>query len=191
MGGMAEERPRIGISACLLGAPVRYDGGHKRDGVLVETVGRYVEWVPVCPEEEAGFGTPREPMRLQASDPRRGDRRGGRESVSLVVIRTGEDVTARLYELAERRAGELARAGLSGFILKKDSPSCGIEGVPVHDPGGAAQRVGRGLFADALIRRIPQLPVEDEGRLADPRLRQDFIERVLAYHRAHFPQQTS
>jgi uncharacterized protein YbgA (DUF1722 family)/uncharacterized protein YbbK (DUF523 family) len=183
MGRMAEERPRIGISACLLGAPVRYDGGHKRDGFLVETVGRYVEWVPVCPEEEAGFGTPREPMRLQATGPRRSGGRAAGDPAALVVIRTGEDVTARLRGLAERRSGQLARAGLSGYILKKDSPSCGMERVRVHFPSGPPERTGRGLFADALMRQMPDLPVEEEGRLADPKLRENFIERVFAYQR--------
>jgi uncharacterized protein YbgA (DUF1722 family)/uncharacterized protein YbbK (DUF523 family) len=173
---VSDDRPRIGISACLLGDPVRFDAGHKRDGFLVETVGPHVEWIRVCPEVEAGFGTPRDPMRLVAGASRTGD------GVRLIVIRTGEDVTTTLRHYSIARADELAGANLSGYVLKKGSPSCGMERVRVYR-GGVAQRTGRGLFADALIARLPNLPVEEEGRLSDPRLRENFIERVFAYRR--------
>ncbi len=180
----ANDRPRVGVSACLLGARVRYDGGHKRNAWLVETLGRLVDWVPVCPEDEAGFGTPREPMRLQVA--RSGpDRPIPAAAVALVVIQTGEDVTARLRRYAERRVAELARDELSGFVMKKDSPSCGPNGVLVYGATGSGDPSGRGLFADAMMRRFPDLPIEDEERLSDPAARDAFVGRVLAYHGRH------
>jgi uncharacterized protein YbgA (DUF1722 family)/uncharacterized protein YbbK (DUF523 family) len=168
---------RIGISACLLGERVRYDGGHKRDPWIVETLGRYVEWVPVCPEVEMGLGTPRETLRLVRIG----------ESLHMVMPKTGADYTRPMQEFAQRRVMELAGEDLHGYILKKDSPSCGMERVRVFDAKGVPAKSGRGVFAEALLRRLPCLPVEEEGRLSDPRLRENFIERVFAYHRLrHF-----
>ena len=164
---------RIGISACLLGERVRYDGGHKRDAYLVETFGRYVEWVPVCPEVEMGLGTPRETLRLV--------RTGG--DTRLVMPKTGADHTEAMRAYASRRIAELAEEDLCGYILKKDSPSCGLERVRVFDAHGVPAKSGRGLFAEALLQHFPHLPVEEEGRLTDPRLRENFVERVFAYHR--------
>lgn len=170
---MELQRPiRLGISSCLLGEAVRFDGGHKRDSFLTETFAKFVEWVPVCPEVECGFGTPREPLRLV--------RLGG--GVRLLTVRTGRDVTAQLDEYATRRAAELASEDLCGYVLKKDSPSCGLERVKVYE-GSVPARTGRGLFAAALRERFPELPVEEEGRLSDPRLRENFVERVFAYRR--------
>ena len=182
---MPDERPRIGISACLLGDEVRYDGGHKRDPFLVETFGAHVDWVKVCPEEEAGFGTPRDPMRLVLTTPPRPRGKGERfpaDDLSLVVIKSGADVTARLRRYSTVKVDKLARLDLSGYILKKDSPSCGMERVKVYTTA-MPERAGRGLFAEALLARLPNLPVEEEGRLGDPRLRENFIERVFAYRR--------
>lgn len=182
---MSSDRPRIGISACLLGQPVRYDAGHKRDRFLVETFGEHVEWVPVCPEVEAGFGTPRESMRLVLTRPQaraRGERFNSAD-IALVLNTHGTDVTDRLRPWARKKAEKLASAGLSGFVLKKDSPSCGMERVKVYTHDAVAERAGRGIFADALMSRLPNLPVEEEGRLGDPRLRENFIERVFAYRR--------
>ena len=182
---MPDDRPRIGISACLLGQPVRYDAGHKRDPFLVETFGEQVEWVPVCPEVEAGFGTPRETMRLQLTSPQvrgRGDRFDPAH-IALVLNKQGTDVTAQLRSYAARKVEKLAHAGLSGFVLKKDSPSCGMDRVKVYTVAGSVERGGRGLFAEALMARLPDLPVEEEGRLGDPRLRENFVERVFAYRR--------
>ncbi len=167
------EAVRIGVSSCLMGRTVRYDGGHKRDAFLVETFGRFVEWVEVCPEVEAGLGTPREPIRLV--------REG--EQVRLLGVESATDHTDRMRRWAAARVGALARASLDGFILKKNSPSCGLEGVKVYRPGAGTSRDGRGLFAEALISRLPLLPVEDEERLANPRLRDPFVERVFAHHR--------
>lgn len=182
---MSDDRPRIGISACLLGQPVRFDTGHKRDPFLVETFGEHVEWVPVCPEVEAGFGTPRESMRLVLAEPQvreRGERYDSTK-LRLVLNKQKTDVTDQLVSYARKRAAALMDAGLSGFVLKKDSPSCGMERVKVYTPEGPGERGGRGLFAEALMTRLPNLPVEEEGRLGDPRLRENFVERVFAYRR--------
>jgi uncharacterized protein YbgA (DUF1722 family)/uncharacterized protein YbbK (DUF523 family) len=164
---------RVGISACLLGQEVRYNGGHKRDAFLTDTFGRYVEWVAVCPEVEVGMGTPRPPIRLE--------RRG--EEVRLVMPSTGEDYTDAMRSWAERRMAALAAMDLDGYVLKKDSPSCGMERVKVYPGAGAPSKDGRGLFAAALIARLPDLPVEEEGRLNDPLLRENFIARVFVHHR--------
>lgn len=180
---MSRDRPRIGISACLLGDPVRFDGSHKRNPFLMELLGPHVEWVSVCPEVEAGFGTPRPPMRLVLGSPARCPDGGRFEpaNIRLQVINTGEDVTRRLADYARRKVDTLAAERLSGFVLKKDSPSCGPEGVTVFTADGASDHSGRGLFADALVARFPSLPIEDEARLSDPVLREAFISRVLAY----------
>jgi uncharacterized protein YbgA (DUF1722 family)/uncharacterized protein YbbK (DUF523 family) len=182
---VSDDRPRIGISACLLGQPVRYDGGHKRDRFLLETFGRHVDWVPVCPEVEAGFGAPRESMRLVLVRPRRRDgcERYEPSNIALVSNEQGADLTSQLTIYALRKVEGLARAHLSGFILKEDSPSCGMERVKVYTSAGRCERAGRGLFAEALMSRLPNLPVEEEGRLGDPGLRENFIERVFAYGR--------
>jgi uncharacterized protein YbgA (DUF1722 family)/uncharacterized protein YbbK (DUF523 family) len=151
----------------------------------VETFGQHVEWVPVCPEVEAGFGTPRESMRLMLTRPQPRERgeRFDPGAVALLLNKQGTDVTRRLTTYARRKVEKLASAGLSGFVLKKDSPSCGMERVKVYTPSGTCERAGRGLFAEALMARLPNLPVEEEGRLSDPRLRENFIERVFAYRR--------
>lgn len=162
---------RVGISACLLGEEVRFDGGHKRDPFLTDVLSRFVEFVPVCPEVEAGFGTPREAMHLRRTN---GD-------IRLVTVKTQRDVTAPMERLVRRRVPALD--DLSGFVLKKNSPSCGLERVKVYERNGVAAGGGRGLFAAALIERFPLLPVEEEGRLNDADLRENFIERVFAYHR--------
>jgi uncharacterized protein YbgA (DUF1722 family)/uncharacterized protein YbbK (DUF523 family) len=164
---------RIGISACLLGQQVRYDGGHKRDAYLVQTLGAYFEWLPVCPEVEMGLGTPRETLRLVRIG----------EAIRMVMPKTGADHTDGMRRFAQRRVDELAARDLCGYILKKGSPSCGMERVRVFDAHGVPSKSSRGLFAEALLEHFPSLPVEEEGRLADPRLRENFIERVFAYRR--------
>ncbi len=164
---------RVGISTCLLGERVRYDGGHKLDRFLVQTLGRYVEWVPVCPEVEMGLPVPRESMRLEGdpADPR------------LVASRSGTDHTEAMKAWAQCRVDELAGAGLHGFVLKKDSPSSGLFRVKVYNEHGMAERNGMGMFPRVLKERFPLLPMEEEGRLNDMPLRENFIERVFAYQR--------
>jgi uncharacterized protein YbgA (DUF1722 family)/uncharacterized protein YbbK (DUF523 family) len=170
----ADRRPpiRIGISACLLGDEVRFDGGHKRDRFLTDTLGPFVEWVKVCPEVEMGLGTPRETLRLVADS----------GTLRLITTRTQIDHTDRMNAWSAERVEELADEQLSGYVLKKDSPSCGMARVKVYGLP-MPERSGRGLFATALMERFPHLPVEEEGRLSDPRLRENFIERVFAYRR--------
>ena len=155
------DRPRVGISACLLGEPVRYDGRHKRDAWLVDVLGPQVEWVSVCPEVEAGLGTPRETMELV---------RDANGRMALMTTETKRDVTDALQRYADRRVEELERADLDGYVLKADSPSCGLEGP--------------GLFAAVLTARLPDLPIVDERQLADERVRQRFADGVRAHHRA-------
>ena len=168
----AELPVRIGISSCLLGERVRYDGGHKRDDYLVDVVGRYVEWIPVCPEVEAGMGTPRETVQLTRVD---GDVR--------MLTKAGADHTDVMDWFARQRVQSLEQARLSGYILKSRSPSCGMERVPVVQPEGAALRNGHGVFARRLMEALPHLPVEEEQRLQNPRVRENFISRVFACYR--------
>jgi uncharacterized protein YbbK (DUF523 family) len=167
------DRVRIGISSCLLGEPVRWDGGHKRNALLVDELGSHVEWVPVCPEIELGLGAPRKPMQLE----RVGD------GVRLVVPESGTDLTEAMESFARSRVRALEAQGLAGYVLKSNSPSCGMEHVPVYGVKSAPSRTGRGLFARALMDRWPNLPVEEEGRLDDPLVRENFLERVFAYDR--------
>lgn len=166
-------KPRLGISSCLLGNEVRHDGGHKRDRYITDTLAPFVELVPVCPELEAGMGVPREPVRLvgHASAPR------------MIGQKSGKDWTDAMQSYARRRVTELGKLHLMGYILKKDSPSCGMERVRIYGEAGMANRVGQGMFAQMLAQRLPLLPLEEEGRLNDAVLRENFIERVFAYQR--------
>jgi uncharacterized protein YbgA (DUF1722 family)/uncharacterized protein YbbK (DUF523 family) len=169
-----EDRPRIGISSCLLGEKVRFDGGHKRDGFLTGVLEPFVDWVPVCPEVEVGMGIPRPSVRLQ----------GDLSALRMVADKSGRDWTHAMRRYSRRRVRELTKLNLSGYVLKKNSPSCGMERVRVYpEKGGQPQRRGRGLFASVLMEGIPLLPVEEEGRLNDLKLRENFIERVFAYWR--------
>ncbi len=165
---------RVGISSCLLGQEVRWDGGHKRSRFLTDVLAPFVEWVPVCPEVELGLGIPRDPIRLV----------GGDAGIRLVNEKTGADHTRAMAQLAAKRVRQLGRADLCGYVLKKDSPSCGMERVRVWE-GSMPRRDGRGRFAQVLIERLPSLPVEEEGRLNDPVLRENWIERLFAYRRLH------
>lgn len=161
-------RIRLGVSACLLGERVRHDGGHKRDAFLIDGLGPFVEWVPVCPEVEIGLGTPRDTIRLV----------GRKAAPRLVVERTGEDLTARMAQFAEAKAAALD--GLDGYVFKRASPTCGLFRVRVYGDDGGLRGAGRGLYAATVSRRLPRLPVEEEGRLNDPAIRENFIERVFA-----------
>jgi uncharacterized protein YbgA (DUF1722 family)/uncharacterized protein YbbK (DUF523 family) len=168
-----EDRIKLGISTCLLGQKVRYDGGHKLDRFLTETLGQYVDYVPVCPEVECGFGIPREAFRL-VGDP---------ESPRLITSRTRQDYTDRMMQWGRKRVTELEAEGLCGFIFKSNSPSSGLERVKVYSEKGMPVKKGRGIFASIFIEHFPLIPVEDEGRLHDPGLRENFIERVFALRR--------
>jgi uncharacterized protein YbgA (DUF1722 family)/uncharacterized protein YbbK (DUF523 family) len=168
-----EDKIKVGISSCLLGEKVRYDGGHKLDHYLRDTLGRFVEWVPVCPEVESGLPVPREAMRLV----------GFAASPRLVTVRTGMDYTSQMLAWAGNRLGGLEKEDLCGFIFKSRSPSSGMRGVKVYGSSGAPLRSGVGIFAGAFMTRFPLVPVEDDGRLQDPSLRENFIERVFAFRR--------
>ena len=167
------ERIRLGVSQCLLGENVRYDGGHTLDHYIRDTLGQYVDFVPVCPEAECGLGIPREPMRLV----------GNPESPCLVTIRTQKDLTKQMINWAGHRVRQLEKEDLCGFIFKSNSPSSGMEKVKVYNDKGMPVKRGVGLFARIFKAHFPLLPVEDEGRLHDPKLRENFIERIFALKR--------
>ena len=168
-----EEKIKLGISSCLLGNQVRYDGGHKFDPFLVNTLGRFVEYVPVCPEVESGFPVPREAFRLV----------GDLENPRLLTRQTAVDATPQMERWIETKLPQLEKAGLCGFIFKSQSPSSGMERVKVYNEKGMAEKNGVGIFARALMERLPLLPVEEEGRLQDIDLRENFIVRIFVYRR--------
>ncbi|HWI40756.1 MAG TPA: DUF523 and DUF1722 domain-containing protein, partial [Verrucomicrobiae bacterium] len=167
-----EDRIAVGVSACLLGEKVRYDGGHKHDPYLTGVLARYFRFVPVCPEVGCGLPVPREAMRLE----------GDPEHPRLVTSRSGIDHTDRMLDYCRRAVRELEKEDLCGFIFKKNSPSSGLFRVKVYQRG-MPTRSGSGLFAAAVAAHFPLLPLEEEGRLQDPALRENFIERVFAYRR--------
>jgi uncharacterized protein YbgA (DUF1722 family)/uncharacterized protein YbbK (DUF523 family) len=164
---------RLGISTCLLGEEVRYDGGHKLDRFLRDVLGEFVEYVPVCPEVEAGFDTPREAFRLV----------GKPDSPRFITAKTEVDYTDRMSSWSHKRVSDLATENLCGFVFKSRSPSSGMERVKVYTNKGMPVKKGVGVFAKAFMDRFPHLPVEEEGRLNDARLRENFIERIFALAR--------
>jgi uncharacterized protein YbgA (DUF1722 family)/uncharacterized protein YbbK (DUF523 family) len=164
---------RLGISSCLLGEHVRFDGGHKHSRFATDQLGPFVAWVPVCPEVENGMPIPRPALRLV----RDGD------AVRMREIASGTDHTASMNRYAKRRVRALREHGLCGYVLKKDSPSCGPFRVKAYSEEGMPKRDGRGLYAAALADTYPLLPIEDEGRLNDAAIRENFIERIFAYRR--------
>ena len=166
-------RIRLGISSCLLGEKVRYDGGHKLDRFLTRTLGQYVEYVPVCPEYECGLPVPREAMHLE----------GDPNNPRLVTVKTRQDKTDQMIRWARRRVVELEKENLSGYIFKSKSPSSGMERVKVYNEKGMPSKNGVGMFARIFMEHFPLLPVEEEGRLQDPVIRENFIERVFALFR--------
>ncbi len=163
----------VGISACLLGEKVRYDGGHKLDHYLRDTLGQFVEWVPVCPEVESGLSAPREVMHLQ----------GNPKFPRLVTIRSGVDHTDRMNSWAEKKLAGFGTRNLCGFVFKSRSPSSGMQGVQVYDRSGKVAGKSAGIFAKMFRERFPLIPVEDEARLQNPGIRENFIERVFVFHR--------
>lgn len=164
---------RLGISACLLGQKVRYDGGHTLDSFLKDTLGAFVEYVPVCPEVECGMSVPREPLRLKGSP----------DMPSLVTVLTKKDYTDQMVSWARRRVRELDDETLCGYIFKSRSPSCGMECVKVYNDSGNPAKNGAGIFARVFMEHFPLLTVEEEGRLQDPVLRENFIERIFVFRR--------
>ena len=163
----------IGVSSCLLGEAVRYDGGHKHDRYITDTLGRYFRFVPICPEVGCGLPVPREAMRLE----------GDSSAPRLMTTRGRRDLTGQMQAFCERTIADLELERLRGFIFKKNSPSSGLFRVKVYQPNGAPPKNGSGLFAAAMARRFPLLPMEEEGRLQDVVLRENFLERVFGYHR--------
>ena len=167
------EKIKLGISSCLLGENVRYDGGHKLDRFLKDTLGEYVEYVSVCPEVECGLGVPRESMHLE----------GDPDSLCLITTRTRQDMTQRMVNWARKRVTQLEKEALCGFIFKSDSPSSGMERIKIYNENRMPVKKGVGIFAGIFMAHFPLLPVEDEGRLHDPVLRENFIERIFALKR--------
>jgi len=168
-----ENRIKIGISACLLGENVRWNAGHSRDRYLTDTLGLYVEYIPVCPEVECGMGVPRETLRL-VGDP---------DNPSLITSKTNIDHTDRMIRWARKRVKDLEKEDLCGFVFKKKSPSSGLFNVPVRTSKGMPQKKGQGIFARIFSEHFPLTPVEEEGRLHDPKLRETFIEQIFTLKR--------
>jgi uncharacterized protein YbbK (DUF523 family) len=162
---------RIGISRCLLGEEVRYDGGHKRDPYIVDVLGKDFEWVPICPEVEIGLGTPRESIQLVQTQ----------MGIRLRGTQSKNDITEMMQDYAKQKIPELERAAIHGFIFKKGSPSCGMKTVEICDESGTAIGQGSGMFTDLLMQCFPSLPVVEEEGLKDPKIREDFLRRVLQY----------
>ncbi len=167
------EKLRIGISSCLLGEAVRFDGGHKLDRLIRDVLGPFMEFVPVCPEVELGLPTPRETLRL-VGDP---------ERPRLVFSKSGEDLTERMEAWARQRVAELEKENLCGFIFKSRSPSSGMERVKLYDRNGVPNKNGVGVFARVFMAHFPLLPVEEDGRLHDDKLRENFIECIFTFKR--------
>ena len=167
------ERPvKIGISSCLCGEKVRYDGGDNHDRRLTTTLAKYFTLVPVCPEVESGLTTPRERMRLE----------GNRGNPRLVTFDSRVDLTDQLKSYSKEKAAELEGEEICGFVFKANSPTSGLRGVRIHSDDSPPKE-GRGLFAAEVVKRFPHMPVEDERALADPIVRENFIQRVFTYSR--------
>ncbi len=169
-----DDKIRLGISSCLLGAQVRYDGGHQLDRYLHDVLGEYVEYVPVCPEVEVGLPIPRDTLRLVENE---------EQQVRLVFSRSGEDITEQMEIWASARVKQLEQEQLDGFVFKSKSPSSGMERVKLYDRNGVPKKVGVGVFARHFMEHFPLLPVEEEGRLNDPRLRENFITAIFVLKR--------
>jgi len=170
-GDPSNPRPCIGVSACLLGEPVRYDGGHKREAVLIDSLDACVRWLPLCPEVEAGLGVPRPPIQLEAAA-------GG---VRLVGVQDRHDHTEAMERTCSRLLGIVRGHGVCGFVLKSRSPTCGPQDAPLHDEGGHVVQMGAGVFAEALRRALPDLPVVSEEGLREAAGRDAFLAAVAAY----------
>jgi uncharacterized protein YbgA (DUF1722 family)/uncharacterized protein YbbK (DUF523 family) len=168
-----DEKIKLGVSACLMGEPVRWNGGHSKDRYLTDILGQYVEYVPVCPEVECGMGVPRETLRL-VGDP---------DNPNLVTSKTNIDHTQKMTQWAKKRVKELEKENLCGFVFKKKSPSSGLFRVPVRTSKGMPQKKGQGIFARVFTEHFPLVPVEEDGRLNDSKLRETFIEQIFTLMR--------
>ena len=164
---------KLGISSCLMGNNVRYDGGHKLDQYLRDTFGQFIEWAPVCPEVECGLPVPREAMDLV----------GDQDTPRLVMRVTGIDHTGRMMQWANKKLAALEKENLCGFVFKARSPSCGVHDATLYSRPGRLAGKRAGLFAETVMGRFPLMPIEDEEGLQDPGIRESFIERVFVYHR--------
>ena len=164
---------RIGISSCLLGSRVRFNGQHKKDSYVVDVLDKCFKWITVCPEVEIGMGIPREPVRLV----------GELENPEMIGVKSETSWTKTMRLYSHQKANQLKQMNLNGYILKSKSPSCGMERVKVYQSNGIPISKGIGLFANALMQNMPNLPIEEEGRLSDPGLRENFIVRVFCHHR--------
>jgi uncharacterized protein YbbK (DUF523 family) len=162
------EKFKVGISSCLLGEKVRYDGGHKLDSYLKDTLSKYVEYIPVCPEVECGLGVPRKSMRLE----------GNPDSPKLIVTETREDMTKRMVIWSKKRVIQLEKDDICGFIFKSNSPSCGMEPVNIYNEKSMPIKTGTGIFAGIFMKYFPLLPLENEEHLHDPGLREKFIVKL-------------
>ncbi|MFN2375355.1 MAG: YbgA family protein, partial [Candidatus Binatia bacterium] len=172
----AIEKIRVGVSSCLLGQEVRFDSGHKHDRYVTDVLGQHFDFVSVCPEVEVGMGIPRESVRLVRET-------GSDGPIRMLGVKSGTDHTEAMRRYARRRVAAVAALGIRGYILKKGSPSCGMERVRTYTAAGMPATSDRGLFAAALVEAMPSLPLEEEGRLGDAMLRENFIERVFAWSR--------
>ena len=164
----------VGISSCLLGENVRFDGGHKQHSYVQQTLGEYFEFKPFCPEVAIGLGIPRKPIRLI--------RRPGSEEIRCVsTVDSSRDFTDELADIARQQ--KEWHGDLCGFILKRASPSCGMERVKVYSEHGMPFNDGAGIYAATMMKNFPEMPCEEEGRLGDSRLRENFIQRVYVMWR--------
>lgn len=164
---------RLGVSSCLLGQMVRFDGGHARDRFVSDILDEWVDWVPVCPEMEIGMGAPRPTIRLVGTE----------EDTRLIEPESGRDYTDEMRSFARKKTKQLDDLGLDGYVLKKASPSCGLERVKLYSDKGMPSKKGVGVFTAALVEAMPMLPIEEDGRLNDPHLRENFIERIFVRNR--------
>lgn len=167
---------RIGISACLIGQKVRYDGSDKEDFFIKEKLGKFVLWIPICPEVEAGLPVPREPMQLE----------GDPESPRLMTIETRKDKTKVLEKCIHHKMKELIKSDICAFIFKSGSPSCGIRDIRIYNPKTGKVKKGRGIFADAFIKTFPHIPVEDDKKLQEPQMIEKFLLKIFSISTKEF-----
>lgn len=174
MTELGMDKIRLGVSACLIGQKVRFDGGHKQNHYLTDILAHYVEFIPVCPEVEVGLVTPRPALRLVGTEP---------HAARLVFSKTAQEITPVMLDWSRQCVNHLAEQNLDGFIFKANSPSCGMERVKLYAESGMPKKIGTGIFAGAFMERFPLLPVEEEGRLNDPQLRENFISSIFTLQR--------